>query len=112
MPGLKRHRVGSRFRLRFGTGAVVLHNEAISPLACDIGPHPLQEDGQTEARCREELEVHGRPSEPRPEPTRMDLAGFQHSKTFTHHGHAAIVKVVKWARCGLAGDPAVNQLPT
>jgi hypothetical protein len=60
---------------------------------------------------RQELEMYGRPREPRHEATYADFAALHHSEALAHHGHAALVKVAKWARRGMADDAEVNQLP-
>jgi len=52
--------------------------------------------------------MDARPREPRSESTYLNFAALQHRKALAHHGHAALVKVAKWAWCGFAGDAVVN----
>jgi hypothetical protein len=70
----------------------------------------LQEDTQTEARCRQELEVHGRPREPSHDAAYMELAGLQHGKTLAHYGHVPFIEIAKWARRVITDDTVVNQI--
>ena len=74
---------------------MVIHDESRTPLAGEIRPNPLQEDRQTETRCRQELQVHGRPGEPRTESAHSDLATLQNSKTLADDRHVAFVEVAK-----------------
>src|SRR6266853_5280753 len=89
----------------------MIHNQPRSPLTGQIRPNPLQEDTQTEARCRQELEVHGRPREPSHDAAYMELAGLQHSKTLAHYGHVPFIEIAKWARHRIAVDTAVDYFP-
>src|SRR6266481_4792501 len=89
----------------------MIHNQPRSPLTGQIRPNPLQEDAQTEARCRQELEVHGRPREPSHDAAYTELAALQHSKTLAHHGHVPFIEIAKWAWRAIAGNAAVNQSP-
>jgi len=54
--------------------------------------------------------VYGGPSEPSPEPTYLDFAALQDSKTFAHYSHAALVKVAERGRRGIANNAVVNKL--
>src|SRR6516225_6323940 len=89
---------------------MVVHDQLGTTLACHVAPNPFQEDAQAEARRRQELEVHERPCEPRPEATRLDLEAMQHSKTFTHDCHGSLIKVAKRTRRWVTCDAAMNQL--
>ena len=88
----------------------MIHDQPVTPLPRHIGPNPLQEDAQAEARRGEELKMDGRPSEPGPEPAHLDLAALKNRKTFADYGHGAFVKVAEGTRIGFAYDAAVNQL--
>src|SRR6267378_5445149 len=89
----------------------MIHDQSGTPLAGQIRPNPLQEDAHTEARCRQELEVHGRPREPGNDAAYMEFAALQHSKTLAHHGQVPFIEIVKWARHVTAYDVTVNQFP-
>src|SRR5580658_6069217 len=90
---------------------MVIDDEPGASLTSHVGPNPLEKNTQTETRRRQELEMHGCPSKPRPEPADMHLAGLQHRKALAHHGHAAFVEVAEWGRRGIAGHAVANQLP-
>src|ERR1700730_1847608 len=89
----------------------MIHDQPGTPLAGQIRPNPWQEDAQTQARCRQELEVHGRPREPGHDAAYTELAALQHSKTLAHHGQVPFIEIVKWARRVTARDATVNQFP-
>src|SRR6516162_2193295 len=106
-----KYRFGAYFRYwlhKFFT--MVIHDEPVTPLPRHVGPSPLQEDAQTEARCGQELQVHRRPGEPGPKPTDLDFPALQHSETLADYGHGALVKVAEGSRRGIPNYAAVNQL--
>src|SRR6478736_7341988 len=62
---------------------VVTHDESGTSLAAEIRPNPLQEDTQTEARCRQKLEVDKRPGKPGSETAYLHLATLQYSEALS-----------------------------
>lgn len=89
---------------------MVIHDELGTPLAGEIRPDPLQEDGQTKTRSGQKLQVYGRPREPRAEAAHMDLAALEDGKALPNDSHASFVEVMKRARRRFADDAVVNQL--
>src|ERR1700739_137504 len=89
---------------------MVIHNEPVASLSCHVGPNPLQENAQAEARRGEELEVHGGPGQPSQKAAYFDFRALQHRKTLADYGHGALVKVAEGTRRRIANDAAVNQL--
>src|ERR1700719_3025669 len=88
---------------------MVIHDESRTPLAGEICPNPLQEDRQTEARCRQELQVDGAPSKPRCEASYSHLVTLQNRKALADHRHAAFVEVAKRPGRTAADYPTVNE---
>src|ERR1700683_3595068 len=74
---------------------MVIHDESGTPLAGEICPNPLQENGQTKTRGRQKLEVDERPGEPCREPAHSELVTLQDGKSFTNDRHVAFVEVTK-----------------
>src|ERR1700752_3068938 len=87
---------------------MVIHDESRTSLAGEIGPDPLQEDGQTETRGGQELEVDGCPSKPRTEAAHSHLVTLQNCKALAHHRHVSFVEVTKRTRRRVAGNAAAN----
>src|SRR5690348_4722137 len=87
---------------------MVIHDESRTPLAGEICPNPLQEDRQTETRCRQELQVDGCPGKPRSEPAHSHLVTLQNRKALANHRHVSFVEVTKRTRRRAAGYAAVN----
>jgi hypothetical protein len=52
---------------------MVIHDEFGTSLAGEICPNPVQEDTQTEAQCRQKLEVYERPGSQAPKPLTCTL---------------------------------------
>ena len=87
---------------------MVIHDESRTPLAGEIRPNPLQENRQTKTRCRQKLQVDGRPGEPCSEAAYSDLVALQDRKALANHRHGAFVEVTKRTGRRSAGYAAVN----
>src|ERR1700689_3516834 len=87
---------------------MVIHDESRTPLAGEICPNPLQENGQTKTRGRQKLEVYQRPGEPCCEPAYSELVTLQDGKAFTHDRHVAFVEVTKRTGRRAAGYAGVK----
>ena len=71
---------------------MVIHDEFGTSLAGEIWPNPVQEDTQTEARCRQKLDVYERPGKPGPETAYLHLAALQYSTALSHYSHAYLIE--------------------
>src|ERR1700752_3598571 len=88
----------------------MLDNQSITSLPSDVGPNPLEENGETKTRRCQKLEVHRCPSEPGTEPAYLDFATLQHGKSLSHHGHTAFIEVAEGVGRTLTSDTVVNHL--
>ena len=88
---------------------MVIHDESRTPLAGEICPNPLQEDRQTETRCRQELQVNSCPGKPRFEAAHSHLVTLQNRKALADHRHAAFVEVAKRPGRRATDYPTVNE---
>ena len=87
---------------------MVIHDESGTPLAGEVCPNPLQEDGQTETRRRQELQVYACPCEPCSEPLHSDLVTLQNGKALANYRHVAFVEVTEWTGRRRTGYAVVN----
>src|ERR1700727_820045 len=88
---------------------MVIYDESRTSLAGEICPNPLQEDRQTETRCRQELQVDSCPGKPRSEAAHSHLVALQNRKALADHRHAAFVEVAKRTGRRTTDDPTVNE---
>ena len=78
--------------------SVVIHYESGTSLAGEISPNPLQEDRQTQTRCRQKLEVYEGPGKPGAETAYLNLTALQYSKALAYYSHVSFIKVGEWIR--------------
>src|ERR1700761_4080797 len=89
---------------------MMIHDEPGSSLVREIRPDPLQEDTQSEARCRQKLEVYKCPGKPSSETTHCYLVTFQNSKALPYYSHVSLIEVREGTGRRSASHTAVNHL--
>src|SRR5438552_16108460 len=87
----------------------MVHDQPRPALTRQIGPYPLDEHADAEARLAEELEVHGRPREPGDEPGKMESSALQHGEALSNDRHGALVEVPERTRRRLARDSPADE---
>src|SRR5438874_13671247 len=85
------------------------HDQPRPALTRQIGPYPLDEHADTEARLAEELEVHRGPRQPGDEPGKMHPSGLHHGEALPHDSHVAFVEVAERTRRRLARDSPADE---
>src|SRR5213080_1787340 len=87
----------------------MVHDQPRPALTRQVGPYPLDEHADTEARLAEELEVHRGPHQPGDEPGEMHSSALQHGDALPNDRHGALVEVPERARRGLTRDPPADE---
>src|SRR5439155_25280210 len=73
--------------------SAMVHDQPRPALTRQVGPYPLDEHADTEARLAEELEVHRGPHQPGDEPGEMHSSALQHGEALPNDRHGALVEV-------------------
>src|SRR5438128_3364827 len=87
----------------------MVHDQPRPALTRQVGPYPLDEHADAEARLAEELEVHSGPREPGDEPGKMESSALQHGEALPHDSHVAFVEVAERTRRRLSRDPPADE---
>src|SRR5438093_7088398 len=87
----------------------MVHDQPRPALTRQVGPYPLDEHADAEARLAEELEVHSGPREPGDEPGKMESSALQHGEALPHDRHVALIEVAERTRRRLSREPPADE---